>query len=375
MVRFVCRRREQCAGRQFDAGFTLVELVVALTILAIGIVAVVGVTNSSFRVSVSGSARSKAIMVATKVIEEFRAVPYDELVVADGSGTTTTYTEVVNGKPYTIEKTLRWVAEGTVTKAYKEAIVAVRWSDAGNISEVNQSSYIYPGGIGNIHVAEVTSDTTSNCTPETPTSLNATRPLDTALQPSTIDLSWAFLNLLCPLEAFVIQYSTDNFANPREVTRDATAFSYRLGGLTHSTTYQFRVAARSASGRVSGWSNIATQSTTAATVPCTIGTITVTPSVVNKRNPQDSSGITVDPVLEVLVQGSCTGFRAVYRPTASTTREALLALTSGGWMVKLEGRNIPWDVGKRYIDVYDTSTTKQVGAVLLTVCEHNVKCG
>jgi hypothetical protein len=37
----------------------------------------------------------------------------------------------------------------------------------------------------------------------------------------------------------------------------------------------------------------------------------------------------------------------------------------------LLGESIAWDVGKRYVDLYQTGSTTKVASVLLTVCEHN----
>ena len=66
---FEVRRGQHRAGGDAEAGFTLIELAASLTVLAIGIVGVIGVMNGSFRVAVNASARSKAVAVATAAYE------------------------------------------------------------------------------------------------------------------------------------------------------------------------------------------------------------------------------------------------------------------------------------------------------------------
>src|SRR5688500_6570407 len=128
-----------------DEGFTLVELVVSLTILAVGIVAGIGTTNSSFRRAGSARGRSKGVAVATMETEKLRAVPYAELDVTESADLRT---ETINGVDYFIEKTVQWVGEPGIPNAYKEGWVSVSWDDASGNHEVHQSTYLYPGGIG-----------------------------------------------------------------------------------------------------------------------------------------------------------------------------------------------------------------------------------
>src|SRR5438067_13335884 len=90
-----CRARQlEPAVRSEDAGFTLIELVAALTVLAIGIVSLVGVVNSAFGVTTRTNKRTAAMNLATLAIEDFRAVPY---VNVTPSSTATTHTDTVQG--------------------------------------------------------------------------------------------------------------------------------------------------------------------------------------------------------------------------------------------------------------------------------------
>jgi hypothetical protein len=67
------------APRQSEHGFTILEMVVAATLLAVGIFGVATVYLGTVRASSSADARSSATAVAAAEIEGLRAIPYDEL--------------------------------------------------------------------------------------------------------------------------------------------------------------------------------------------------------------------------------------------------------------------------------------------------------
>src|SRR5687767_7053121 len=126
MKRASCHPPDGRCQPSHDVGFTMVELVVAMTILAIAIVSIVGVTNSSFRVAAGAGARSKAVAIATKEIEAVRAIPYPQLVAT--APTVQTSTQTQGGVAYQVQKTVVPVVDGAVTSAYRRAVVAVSWS-------------------------------------------------------------------------------------------------------------------------------------------------------------------------------------------------------------------------------------------------------
>jgi prepilin-type N-terminal cleavage/methylation domain-containing protein len=358
--------------RQVDPGFTLIELVVAMTILAVAIVSIVGLTNSSFRVAAGASTRSKAVSLATKEIEAVRAVPYPQLVTTPTSVQATNQT--MNGVDYHVEKTVVPVTDGSVNNAYRRAVVSVTWKDGAGSHEVTQSTYVYPGGIGPAVTLASTTTSTTACTPSAPATLVATPPVDLTQATSVAELAWTYTGLTCPAETFVLQYSTNGFATSNEVTRTATSSVYHLTGLSAGTSYSFRVAARSAAGRTSSWSPVATLSTGVSTAPaCTIGTLTITPSAINKKSASAGSGLESNPAVSLPSTGTCSGFKSVYQPTAATSVTTfLVASANGTYAATLSGTDIPWDVGKRYVDILDSSTNTKVASILLTVCANNV---
>lgn len=379
MVRIVARG-------EADDGFTFVELVVALTVLAVGIVGVIGVTTSSFRVAGASSSRSKMVAIATKDVEALRAVPYADL--EDGySGVYKCPADPTNpivdppitcadGQRYEIERTV-WqpspTATGSAGDKHKRALVLIRWTDQTGLHEAHQQTFLYPGGIGPASGAVFASTETSSCTPAAATSLSAATVLDLVQSTSSIDLAWVAGISTCPVAHYIIQYVTDGSSIVNEVTRLATSTSYRVTGLAAGTKYYFRVAARSASGGTSTWTSWASASTAVwSSSTCQIGTITLTPPAANKKSNGSGAGLRDAVLVTVPTQGTCTGFNAVYHPTDATTRTTPLAKDAYGNYKAYVDKDVAWDVGRRYIEIIRTADTVKVGAVLLTVCEHNV---
>ena len=375
-------------GDRSDAGFTLIELVVALTILSVGIVGVIGVTNGSFRVAGGASGRSKMIALTTKEVEALRAIPYGSLATASeftacaspppGVSVCREVNRTVtnNGLTYTLEKTITKPTAESGNDQHYDAIVAVTWTDPTGVHEVHQTTYLYPGGIGPAS-GNVTSTTSSgSCTPDMPGSLNVTKVLDggTVQSTNSLDLRWSAPTSGCQATSYVIQYKTLGSELIHEITRLATTTEYRVTGLSAGTTYSFQIASRSASGRQSGftsWVSMATDIQIGST--CKIGTITVTPSGVHKKNAAENSNLDEPALVKMPVTGTCASYDITYKKGSlggSVTSQMTYASGSYSATVTATG---PWDVGSRYIDIFVRGTTTRVGSVLFTVCEHNVR--
>jgi prepilin-type N-terminal cleavage/methylation domain-containing protein len=406
MVRIVCRSREQHASRQSDAGFTLVELVVALTVLAIGIVGVIGVTNSSFRVAGGASARSKMVAAATREVESLRAIPYGELGAdRDGDGKPDCGTvSVVNGRwscylapttprtsdgiTFHLERTIQDATDIDTTDTlpadkHKEVIVSITWTDSGVGREVTQRSFLYPGGIG-LATAGSTTTVVSNCTPDNPSGLSVSQVLDmvngayTLQYTTALDVRWSMSSSGCPASNFVVKYRKLGTSTWNEVTRISTSKEYRVSGLTAATTYEFQVFAKGPSGRISSpGSSVATGITGTATLNgCLIGTITVTPPGISKKAAAESADLEVDAFVRMPVNGTCTNYDIVYkRRFTGSTHTLQMTFENGAYNVTIP-KTGPWDVGPRFIDILERSSRTKVGSVLFTVCEKRVtECG
>jgi prepilin-type N-terminal cleavage/methylation domain-containing protein len=85
--------------KQERSGFTIVEVVVAMTILAIGVVALAGSSASVTRMIGRGKIDTRAAQLATQQVEALRATAYS---------TTPRCTALVNGADTTDNVMLSW---------------------------------------------------------------------------------------------------------------------------------------------------------------------------------------------------------------------------------------------------------------------------
>jgi prepilin-type N-terminal cleavage/methylation domain-containing protein len=93
--------------KQARSGFTIVEVLVAVTILAVGVVAMAGAAGTVTRMIGRGKIDTRAAQLATQQVEELRRVAYS---------TTPRCTDLTNGGPVpTDHVTLSWtvVADDT----------------------------------------------------------------------------------------------------------------------------------------------------------------------------------------------------------------------------------------------------------------------
>ena len=103
-----------------QAGFTLIEVLVALTIFAVGVLAVVTMQAQSIRYNATARLTSDAVFKAERRVEELLAGTY----LAAAVGTVTT-----PDGPHTVSSTI--TDQGT----HKTIVVTVTWKDSsGNKS-------------------------------------------------------------------------------------------------------------------------------------------------------------------------------------------------------------------------------------------------
>ncbi|MEA3076233.1 MAG: hypothetical protein QOF60_1141 [Actinomycetota bacterium] len=345
----------------------MVEVAVAMTVLALGVVAVISVMGSAFNVSITNSARSKAVALATKELETIRAVPYASITAGPAS---TSRDEVSGGRTYRIERAVTWVTQGTNAVAYKQGTVDVSWSDHAGSHDVHQTTYYYPGGLG----PASTPTTTAPCagTPSAPASLTAAA----VVLPDSggVDLAWTKGSGTQPVLLWVVQASTNNFLNSQIITdtQPGSATNLQAEALAANTTYQFRVAAIGMCQAVSPWSPVATVTTSpAAAIACQMGTPNVTPAKIKLSSNGATAGLSAAPTITVSTTGTCTTVRATYKKKAGAadSTATLIASSGGSWSATLSTAG-PWDVGVHSVDIFDGANVKQ-GTVLLTVCSKN----
>jgi type IV pilus assembly protein PilV len=122
-------------------GFSLVEFMIAISILAIGLLALVGLQSTSIRGNASSKNKNSAILLAEKKMEELKNTAFTSLSIgttndlnnpltsSDGSGgtfnrswTIQTYSGSANMKQITV--TLSWTEGGIPHSTSLDTVVA-----------------------------------------------------------------------------------------------------------------------------------------------------------------------------------------------------------------------------------------------------------
>jgi prepilin-type N-terminal cleavage/methylation domain-containing protein len=355
-----------------EAGFTLIELTVALTLIVIGVFSTAQVFMGNLRTANVAAHRTDAYTLAVRDIETMRAIPYAQLgfsasvagyssTFVDGSTTYSTVTVpysqteplpdpvTFRGMNFQLRRNIYWVdrnmASGT---SYKKTTIFVDWTDQGGTHRVRQDAIIYPSGLG------VAASTTTTTTPAGMPNAAALTSATVLNLPTSIDLNWTPGPSPPAVTSWKIQRSTDNFATaPSDLaTVTGTVATYRASGLAPGTTYQFRVGALNGTTGPA-WSNTVTAAIPAASgSACQILSETITPSTVT-RNYQTHQ-LQSTPAVSVATTGSCTAMSLRYQPAGSALQVTTLTpnAASTSWTASVVA-SVPWDLGNHVIAVWD----------------------
>jgi len=148
-----------------EAGFSIVEAIVATMLLAVGVLAAVASLGAAARSEAAGNHRQEAARLASSELEAVRAVPYAEVGIAlaspgyvprfEGRTTVTvtvsrveaTGTQTIGGTVYAVRRHITWapIQNGAVRNAqgYKWVTVVVSWTDATGSHQVRQDTGRY----------------------------------------------------------------------------------------------------------------------------------------------------------------------------------------------------------------------------------------
>ena len=277
-------RRAETAG---EGGFTIVEMMVALSLMALTMVSISGVFFSGLKAASAINTRTAAVALATRETEAVRAVPYDSIGFFDSQGTppgpfplfetlpavslgatgiarlVPTGTATIGPVTYSIRRHLLWVsANGPSTvahpgtsyaEAYKKTVVIVTWTDGSGAHTLRQDSIVYPGGRG-VYGGAGSSSTTTTAPPVAlaPGAADLLSVLP-ALAPqgqTQLNLTWTAPALIpaAPVTQYIVQQANDSAFSSGLVTsplQPASATTYQASGLSPGTTYHFRVLAYS----------------------------------------------------------------------------------------------------------------------------------
>ena len=148
-------RDQRGDGFDAQAGFTIVEVVVASTLLLVAFLAAAGLFASGTRVSGDTRMRVIAAQLASSAIEAVRGPAADpsKFTTSVIPGTTVT-TKTVNGLKFTVTQEMQWISQSSTTDACDSGGVgsnailqvseSVTWSGAGATAPVESNTTLSP---------------------------------------------------------------------------------------------------------------------------------------------------------------------------------------------------------------------------------------
>lgn len=411
-----------------EDGFTISELMVSITLLALALFGVASVFNSSFDMTAASSNRGLAEALASQDTEALRAMPYAQLgyiappagtfenhpyVAVTQGGVSQTTSQTRGSVAFTVTRHIVWMdvpnplpaatPDAACTdpsicfpQAYKRTTVIVSWSEKSPKS-VRQDSNVYPSGRGTYVAGNGAQTGTSNLV-FAPTSLVATPPPGGGDGSARIDLAWESPAVADPKGAtWVVEWTLDSTFMPGRTNRVTETFPvtatptaatvyFAVTGLSPAASpatppYRFRVFSL-AGDRVTAStpSNTAARSTTSvSTTPaCGLGTVSVsTPGI--RRASATGAALATAPYLVVNTNGGCAGtqLRVSFRPaigasvvTHTLTAEPQTHVYTRSISAAGDVSGSGWDLGQHIFSVAMGPTTSEivVSKPVLTVC-------
>ena len=349
-----------------EQGFTLVELMIALLVLAIVMAALAPAFYGELKATAASNYRSTANGLAVGAIEEMRAFPFYEIgwnqtdystagstalsCVSPTSsyqagGTAPAWNSSAGSEPvelssgsaldnvnnnlltsqtisnitFTTTRCVYWVGSSSgKDAAYKLTWVGVSWSVGGVPWHVSQISAIYPGGEGkyvsghNNNTPGVQNCANQGITPFAVTSLTAA--VDATSPTTTIDLNWsegADSSVVMPVQ-YQVNYNSTSSTGPWVPFSQTGLPHQNVDGLAPGVNYWFQVIEVSCDGKL-GPGTVVSQATNNAAQSCSPTNFTVTPPSAQIGSSDHLLSIPSFTV-SVQVTAGCSNVAAYYSP-------------------------------------------------------------
>lgn len=350
-------------ARGREAGFTLLELVIAMLVISIAVAGLFGVLGTAFKSTAIDIHRTDATSIAAQALSQLEVSP-DPVSGSLPSVTRNNATFAVS-----TQVTPATASNGDA-HAYPALAVSVSWSDQGGSHTVTQSSARYP--------APTPTSTPPVCVPPTlalPPVYNAPSSGDPSL-----DVSWVEPTIGAAVTQWQVQVSPDGSTWTTAVADEAplppgATHQVEIGGLAATDSYAVQVVAISACGDPVTFSAVLAVGGSAATPAsadsaCTPGSFTLGPAVVT-RSAAGGGVLTGDITVIVTTPVVCpSGFSV---GTTSTTEsggtvvDTVLTREAGGsysYFGTLPGSPAEWDAGVHAVNLYAGPTAS--GTVIAT---------
>lgn len=120
----------QAGGR----GFTLIEILIGITILAVGLLGIAGMFSTAYVDISAGGKTTMAVTAARQIIEDMRLLPFDNLVNVNGVDTNTVASQPAGQPERAMARKWRYLVAGS----------GVGWNFTA--AEMAQWSSLYTGG-------------------------------------------------------------------------------------------------------------------------------------------------------------------------------------------------------------------------------------
>lgn len=376
--------RHRLAGDSQQAGFTLIETVVAMSLFGMTLLPASSVIFGGMKAADVSNAQSDAVSIAASTLAQVQALPYPlvgfysteagyvatcpstvsacsgEPTVLLGSSTpASAFTPIgipqtVGAVSFSVTTYITWasanVPSGTCSSgstvcsgAYKLVTAVVSWGGNGRPKgSVTESTIVYPGGQGLWTGPGQSGTSSSTCptTPSKPTGVSAAPYSDSSVSPdpgqSEIQVSWTPVALTSEPCYYVIDSAVSDDALPTSCSSAGTvqgnpwqpgqAASYVVTGLNSGTKYFFDVIAYNADGSQCAISDPTSATTLSATVApsCSVTSFTVTavPSQSTAKTYETSAGNMTDNLsLVASTTGSCSSISVQAHLVNSSTQD------------------------------------------------------
>ena len=346
-----------------EAGFTLLELVIAMLVISIAVAGLFGVLGTAFKSTAIDVHRTDATSIAAQALSQLEVSP------DPASGPLPSVTR--NNETYQVATRVAPAqASNGTADAYPALSVSVAWTDQGGSHTVTQSSARYP--------APTPTSAPPVCVPPT----LASAPLynsPTSGDPS-LDVSWLEPTVGAPVTQWRVQVSPDGTTWTTAIADEAplppgATHQVEIGGLAATDTYAVQVVAVSACADPVTFPAVPAGAGPPATPTspdsaCTPGSFTLGPAVAT-RSASGGGVLTGDITVVVTTPVVCASGFSV--STTSTTEsggtvvDTVLTREAGGsysYFGTLPGSPAEWDAGVHAVNLYAGPTAS--GTVIAT---------